>query len=170
MKRDYYMRYVWMILIILFLRGTLEACQSASLATPISRETPAEAPATDPTENTLQFQNTPESAEMPANPPPVEKFVSLSKKYLAGRLQIDAEGITLLKTAEMVWLNAALGCPRPGVFYPLGRVSGFQIWLEVEGVEYVYNTDLNGTVILCPELNPHVPNLDRGPTPGVPIK
>jgi hypothetical protein len=107
---------------------------------------------------------------MPANPPPVEKFVSLSKKDLAERLQIDTEKILLVKTAEMLWLNAALGCPRPGRFYEPGRVTGFQIWLDVEGTEYIYNTDFNGTVILCPELNPSVPNLPNDPTPGVPIR
>jgi len=101
---------------------------------------------------------------------PVEKYVSLSKKDLAERLQIDREKILLVKTAEMLWLNAALGCPRPGKVYPTGRVPGFQIWLEVEGTQYIYNTDFNDSVILCPELNPHIPNSDTGPTPGVPIR
>ena len=82
---------------------------------------------------------------------------------------VDADKINLVKSVEKLWLNAALGCPRPGVFYPPGRVPGFQIWLEVEGTEYVYNTDINGTLFLCPELNPHVPNVDKGSTPGVPI-
>jgi len=101
---------------------------------------------------------------------PVDKYVSLSKKDLAERLQIDREKIMLVKTAEMLWLNSALGCPRPGKVYPTRRVPGFQIWLEVEGTEYIYNTDFNDSVILCPELNPHIPNSDTGPTPGVPIR
>ena len=102
--------------------------------------------------------------------PPTEKFVQLAKQDLASRLNINPDTITLVKTEEKEWLNSALGCPRPGVFYPTGRMPGFQIWLEVEGTEYIYNTDLNGEVILCPELNPHVPNSDTGPTPGVPIR
>ena len=106
---------------------------------------------------------------MPSTPP-VEKFVALSKKDLADRLGVEVDKIILVKTVEKLWLNAALGCPRPGVFYPSGRMPGFQIWLDLEGTEYIYNTDLNGTVILCPELNPHVPNVNTGPTPGVPIK
>jgi len=112
---------------------------------------------------------------MPANPPPVEKYVSLSKKDLAERLQIDLDGIVLLKTAEMVWPNAALGCPAPGKFYEPGKVPGYQVWLETGGLEYVYNTDLSGQVILCPQYDPD--NLDSavpgpvGPTQqiGVPI-
>lgn len=102
--------------------------------------------------------------------PPAEKFVQLAKQDLVSRLNISAETIILVRSEEKEWLNSALGCPRPGVFYPTGRVPGFQIWLAVEGVEYIYNTDFNGTVILCPELNPHAPNTDTDPTPGVPIR
>ena len=120
-------------------------------------------------ENPLQLNPTPPPTEMPSTPP-VEKFVALSKKDLASRIGVEADRITLVKTVEMLWLNAALGCPRPGQFYAAGRVPGFQIWLDVEGTEYIYNTDFNGKLILCTELNPHVPNSDTGPTPGVPIR
>ncbi len=119
-------------------------------------------------ENPLESNGTPESTAMTTNPS-VEKFVALSKNDLASRLGLDADKITLVKSVEKLWLNAALGCPRPGVFYSSGRVPGFQIWLEFEGIEYIYNTDFNGTLILCPELNPHIPNGDQDPTPGVPI-
>lgn len=105
-----------------------------------------------------------------SDPPPVEKIVQLTQQDLANRLGIDPAGIKLVKSEERLWPNKALGCPRPGVFYAPGRVPGFQIWLEVDGTEYIYNTDYNGTLILCPELNPHVPNTDTGPTPGVPIR
>ena len=94
---------------------------------------------------------------------PVEKFVALSKKDLASRLKIDAEKITLVKTEEKNWLNAALGCPRIGVFYAQGRVAGYRIWLEVEGIEYDYHTDLSGQVILCPDTTTPTPHI------GVPI-
>ena len=126
-------------------------------------------PLTASPENPLQSDDTQEPTEMPSTPP-VEKFVALSKNDLASRLGIEPDKISLVKTAEKLWLNSALGCPRPGVFYPAGRVPGFQIWLEVEGAEYIYNTDFNGTLILCPELNPHAPNSSNDPTPGVPIR
>ena len=136
-------------------------------------ELPPADPQIAPTESMpkepLQLGHTPEPTVMPSMPP-AEKFVQLAKQDLASRLNINPDTITLVKTEEKEWLNSALGCPRPGVFYPTGRVAGFQIWLEVEGTEYIYNTDLNGEVILCPELNPHVPNSDTGPTPGVPIR
>lgn len=168
------MRTHW-ILPILLLSLISESCgpgQSAGRdAAPLEPQPPpVEQSSSSTQENPIQSGNTPDAVEMPANPPLVEKFVSLSKRDLAERLQIGTETILLVKTAEMLWPNAALGCPRPGQFYPTGRVPGFQIWLEVEGTEYIYNTDFNGTLILCPELNPHIPNSDTGPTPGVPIR
>lgn len=128
------------------------------------------------TENVLQSSNTPEATEMPSNPPPVEKFVSLAKKDLAERLKITMDGITLVKTAEMTWPNAALGCPSPGKMYAQGQVPGYQIQLKAGDVEYVYNTDLTGQVIFCPSQNPDDPAslIPAKPSPtsqiGVPIK
>jgi hypothetical protein len=111
-----------------------------------------------------------EATDMPSTPPPVEKFVSLSKKDLASRLQIDASEISLVKTENIIWPNAALGCPRPGKFYPQGRIPGYRVWLNAEGKEYLYHTDYHGQVILCPESNPDVPG-PATPTQkiGVPI-
>lgn len=108
---------------------------------------------------------------MLSTPPPVKKFVSLSIKDLTSRLQINADSISLVKTEEMIWPNAALGCPRPGKVYPTGRVPGYRVWLNAEGREYLYHTDYNGNVVLCPELNPDVPGATAGPTQqiGVPI-
>ena len=155
---------LWLVL------GSCGASQEATDQIPeLPPSNPQEGPFEDSSGNPLQSGRTPEPTAMPSTPS-VEKFVTLSKADLASRLGIEADRITLVKTAEKLWLNAALGCPRPGVFYEAGRVPGFQIWLEAERTEYIYNTDLNGTVILCPELNPHVPNIDTGPTPGVPIR
>lgn len=163
----------WGLLIIL-LSLVLGSCGVSQAGTEQAPELPPSEPqivaSENSPENPLQFINTPESVDMPSNLPPVEKYVSLAKKDLASRLGVEADKITLVKTAEMLWLNAALGCPRAGQFYPPGRVPGFQIWLDVEGNEYIYNTDFNGTVMLCPELNPLVPNSNNDPTPGVPIK
>lgn len=112
---------------------------------------------------------TPEATNMLSTPPPVEKFVSLSKRDLANRLQVDDSEISLVRTEHTIWLNSALGCPRPGKVYPQGRVPGYRVWLNAEGKEYLYHTDYHGQLILCPELNPDVPG-PATPTPkiGVP--
>jgi hypothetical protein len=162
----------WIVLLLLFSMsgascGYSQAGTEQAPAPPPAVSTSV--PATGSTPNSSPFPRTPEVTEMPSAPP-VEKFVELAKKDLASRLRTDVEKIKLVKTADMLWLNAALGCPRPGKVYPEGRVPGFQIWLELAGTEYIYNTDFNGTLILCPELNPSIPNSNNDPTPGVPIR
>lgn len=156
---------LWMFMLSL----VVASCGVSQAETEQSPELPPPDPRIVPSENPLQSNQTLEPTELPSTPP-VEKFVALSKQDLASRLGVEADRVTLVKTAEKLWLNSALGCPRPGQFYPSGRVPGFQIWLDVEGTEYIYNTDFNGTLILCPELNPHAPNSNNDPTPGVPIR
>jgi hypothetical protein len=162
------MRTRWISLIFLFslalgsCGGSATAGQSPDPLSSNPQEAITEEPSSVPSENPLQL-STLESADMPSNFPPVEKYVSIVKKDLASRLQIDEGKITLVKTEEKNWLNAALGCPSMGQFYAQGRVPGYQIWLEAEGMEYDYHTDLDGQVILCPD--------PTSPTPiiGVPI-
>lgn len=173
------MKIRWLSLLVL-LALALASCAPSTTAEPLASN-PEEASSDElpptSTENPLPFDNTPESKEMPSTPPPAEKFISLAKQDLAERLKVNIEGITLVQAAEMTWPNAALGCPSPGKVYAQGRVPGYRIRLETGGVEYVYNTDLSGQIILCPQsdpddldslLSPTVP----GPTPqiGVPIK
>lgn len=136
-----------------------------------STELPPSAPQTAPTEplREEQFDQSLEPTNMPSTQP-VEKFVTLAKQDLASRLGVEANAITFVKSVEKLWLNAALGCPRPGVFYKAGRVPGFQIWLQANATEYVYNTDFQGTLIFCPELNSGVQNSSTDSTPGVPIR
>jgi hypothetical protein len=158
----------------------------ASCATPQpSKENPApkepralqaqESPANTP-ENPVQLNSTPETADMPSNPPPVEKYVALTKRDLANRLKVEAENISLVQTTEITWPNTALGCPSPGKVYPQGLVPGYKIWLENSGVQYIYHTDYNGNIVLCPEQNDELvdpPNpatgSTQGPNIGVPI-
>ena len=162
------MKTSWISLLFL-LSLSLQSCGNPQTEPELPPGEPETIPSENATQSPLQLERTREPTEM-SSAPSVEKFVTLAKEDLASRLQIEADKINFVKSAEQLWLNAALGCPRPGVFYPSGRVPGFQIWLEVDGTEYVYNTDFNGTLILCPELNPGFPNSTTDPTPGVPIK
>jgi hypothetical protein len=176
------MRTHWSLLFIL-LSLALGSCGPAreaggqpSGADPFaSIEFPSPEPTAKVHENPIQLGSTPESEDMPLNPPPVEKYIALAKADLAVRLQIEAGEISVLKTAEIVWPDAALGCPDPGMVYAQGRVPGYQIRLMAQSMEYDYHTDLHGQVILC--LDQGSGDLDSGkppsssPTPhiGVPI-
>lgn len=169
------MRIRWISLVWL-LTLALASC-GPSKAEPLPsypQEAPSQETSSISTESPLPLDNTPESEEMPSNPPPVEKFVSLAQKDLAERLKIEVTEITLVKTEESIWPNAALGCPSPGKVYAQGKVPGYQIRLEASGVEYVYNTDLSGQVLFCPQETDDPASLSptkNGPTQqiGVPI-
>jgi hypothetical protein len=172
---EHFVRYLQIIAAYLLLIVMLAACQPAESTPLIPEDFEAQTmtPGSIPESTQAGPSNpllTPEATEMPATAPPVEKFVSISKKDLASRLQIDAGSISLVRTEDVLWPNAALGCPRPGKVYAQGRVPGYRVWLNAEGKEYLYHTDYNGQVILCPELNPDVPGSTTSPTPkiGVP--
>jgi hypothetical protein len=126
-------------------------------------------PVSNLTENPLPIptkQEVPDISSVPA-----EKFIDLAKEDLASNLKINVGQITLLKSMEMTWPDAALGCPSPGNVYAQGQVAGYRIWLDAGGVEYIYHTNLTGQVILCPTLNPDDSSPStQGPEIGVPIK
>lgn len=168
-----HIRYFFLIaLLVLVLTG----CGPSNAA---GEEIPPSDPQLPPGE-TLEIQPPDSSVESPStqeptNAPPVEKFVDLAKNDLVSRLQIDIASVNLVKSEEVIWPDAALGCPEPGKTYAQARVPGFRIWLEAGGLEYDYHSDWDRQVILCavPGLdgNSSLP-VDTGPTPqiGVPIK
>jgi hypothetical protein len=175
------MRTTHVILFIALLSLALGGCggstavdQSPTVAPLDPHVLPTATTPSNPFDNPLQL-NTPESEDMPSNPPPVEKFIALSKTDLAVRLQVEADKIAIVKAEAIDWPDAALGCPSPGKVYAQGQVPGFRIRLAVDGKEYDYHTDFTGQVILCPEPasrdsnNP--PSTSGSPTPsiGVPI-
>lgn len=172
----------WTLLISLFAL-TLGGCgtspqasakQSSDSAFANPQETATEVVSPTLPENPIQLASTPETTEMPPYPPSADKFVNLAKQDLANRLKIDVSQISLVEVVEVTWPNAALGCPSPGKNYATGRVPGYRIRLEANGTEYVYNTDLTGQIILCPQQDePYTnatPGATQGPNIGVPIK
>lgn len=173
------------ILLISLLSLALGSCSSSQAEVGQSSE-PAQlnpqkistdGPSIDLPENPIQLAGTPEATDMTSNPILVDKFIQIAKQDLADRLKIDLDQFSLIEAVEMNWPDAALGCPSPGKVYAQGRVPGYRVRLEVNGVRYSYHMDQTGQYVLCPELNPDkdVPNsVTPGQTqsvdPGVPIK
>jgi hypothetical protein len=114
----------------------------------------------------IPLGNTPMPVDTPSSPPPAQKFVDLAKQDLANRLSVDVDQIAVVEATPIVWPDAALGCPSPGKVYAQGRVPGYRIILEANGMEYVYHADQTGQIVLCPEMNPDEVN---PPSPSKPI-
>ena len=164
------------ILPVFVIALTLTSC--GSLQTGESQNLPPREPQQVPTEQLNSNPDSPlpqptQNGSPDFSSAPVNKFVELAKDDLAKNLAINTDQISVLDTKEMNWPNAALGCPAPGEVYAQMQVPGYRIWLNAGGVEYIYHTDLNGRVILCPTLNPdEISTSGSTPAPdiGVPIK
>ncbi len=120
---------------------------------------PAQAPSSTIGENPVQPTNTPGASDMTSLPPDKDRLVNLAKHDLADRLKTDLNQIALMKTMEITWPNISAGCSSaPGQILTIGRVYGYRVWLEANGVEYVYHVGETGQVILCLEPNPGANN------------
>ena len=79
-----------------------------------------------------------------------EALVDLAMADLAQRLDVEISDITLVSFKEIVWPDATLGCPKPGMDFSPVEIPGYIFTLEVDGKRYAYHTDDVNRVILCP--------------------
>ena len=97
-----------------------------------------------------QSQGTPQPpAKSEPVPPSARQQVDLAKQDLAKRLNVPVERIAATKVVEIVWPDAALGCPEPGRMYATVLMDGFQITLEADGKTFEYHTDRGTRLVLC---------------------
>ena len=166
------MKACWILLISL-LSLALGSCgdstpiveQSPDLTTLNPQEVFTQEPASDPLKNPVQPVSSPEATKMSSTLPPLYKFVQIAMGDLAKLLIIGIDQVSLVEAIEITWPDASLGCPSPGKVYALGRVPGYRVRLEANGVEYNYHMDQTGQFILCLQLYPD----DSNPyTPIVP--
>lgn len=68
---------------------------------------------------------------------------------LANRLAIPAAQITLLEATPMVWSDASLGCPQPGMAYAQVPVDGLLIRLQAGNQTYEYHSGGIRDPFLC---------------------
>jgi hypothetical protein len=85
----------------------------------------------------------------PSPPPELHGLVDRARADLARRLSIDVAAIDLLEVREVVWPDASLGCPQPGMAYIQVLQDGTLIRLAAEGAEYAYHSGGNQESFLC---------------------
>ena len=147
------MRFARMILITLFVTSVLLACQTANPSVTqepvIQTDSPGFIPdATDSSSPTLTQEDT---NMTPVTPPDdaSAKLVSMVKEHLAKQLNISTEQIVLSSVKAVVWRDAGLGCPKPGVDYIQVETPGYNILLEASGKTYRYHTDATKRFVPC---------------------
>ena len=90
-----------------------------------------------------------------SNPQVLQAMEDLSK-----RTSIPAEEIKVVDVEIVVWPDASLGCPQPGMMYPQVQQDGMLIRLRAGGVVYEYHSGENRPPFLCEK---------AGPTKSTPI-
>jgi hypothetical protein len=106
-------------------------------------------------------------------PGPVESglnsLVQSAREDLARRLSVEVEQIEVVEAKSVVWPDASVGCPQPGMRYRQVPQDGALIRLRAEGRMYAYHNGGTRGLFLCeqpsgaPKSTP--PQLDLFATP-----
>lgn len=122
------------------------AAKSTATAKPPQQVSPTTIPSPSPALNELKG----EEAIMTLTPASgMQNLVETAVKDLAQRLSISDSQIKVVETSEVVWPDASLGCPQPGMLYKQVPQDGALIILEAEGTTYEYHTGGSSKVFLC---------------------
>jgi len=79
----------------------------------------------------------------------LQGLIDKTREDLALRLSITMTEISLAKAEEVVWSNASLGCPQPGMVYAEVMTPGYLILLEANDTVYEYHASRGTEVIYC---------------------
>ncbi len=87
--------------------------------------------------------------ENPAVEPGLEGLVAQATQDLADRLRISTNQISVVEARLVVWPDASLGCPQPGMAYIQVPQEGALIVLRADGDLYRYHIGGNRGLFLC---------------------
>ena len=88
--------------------------------------------------------------------PNLQTLIEIAKENLAQWLSIAKYQINVVEAREVVWSNASLGCPQPGMLYAEVLTPGFLILLNVNGQDYEYHAGKNSDAFYCENPSPPV--------------
>ena len=92
-------------------------------------------------------------------PSELQGFADQAKADLAARLGVDVNQIEVLEAIEVVWPDASLGCPQPGMAYAQVSQDGLLIRLSAGGRMYFYHSGGTGDLFLCEHTSGIVPGV-----------
>jgi len=82
-------------------------------------------------------------------PKGTEPLVDQAVADLARLMSIDPQEVRVVGFESVVWPDAGLGCPQPGVLYAQVQVEGYAIRLQVHGHQYAYHGGEGRGPFLC---------------------
>ncbi len=92
--------------------------------------------------------------------PGLDRLVDLAKEDLAQTLSIPVEEVEVLEAKLVVWPDASLGCPQPGMRYKQVPMDGARIRLAVESRVYAYHSGGGRDPFLCEQPAKALPGSD----------
>ncbi len=92
------------------------------------------------------MEATPESSTVE---PGLAPLIEMAREDLAERLSVPAGDIEVLEAKAVVWPDASLGCPQPGMRYKQVPMDGALIRLGFEGQVYDYHSGGGRDPFLC---------------------
>jgi len=166
----------------------LASCNPASLPGPTEATAPVQTSASSQTTATitpapLQRETSLVGSPIPAQgttpgtaaPPPIydpvlQPLVSQAVADLAQRLSLEPTHIEVLEARAVVWPDASLGCPQPGMRYIQVPQDGALVRLQAAGQGYEYHSGGGCGLFLCEQsikVKENPPKLDLlPPTPS----
>ncbi len=92
----------------------------------------------------------------------LQNLIEKAKEDLAQRLNAALTQVLLIEAKAVVWPDASLGCPQPGMRYKQVPEDGALIVLQVNGINYEYHSGGNRGPFLCQKTS-------KEPSPPPPI-
>ena len=143
--------------IIVFLM--LSACTLPSAPATITVPTVLQPPMAQgsPTHISTQ-EDIPNVAQNPSTPSSfsLQELTERAKNDLSQRLSIPVSQIMVVNARNVVWSNASLGCPQPGMMYAEVLRPGYLILLNANGQDYEYHAGKNSDAFYCETPSPPV--------------
>lgn len=102
----------------------------------------------------LQAGASPGSPSQAPTPVPLQKLIAEARSDLAKRLSVPADEVSLVRSRAVVWANASLGCPEPGMAYAEVLTPGYLIVLRARDREYEYHSGRTGSLTYCKNPEP----------------
>lgn len=165
-----------MRIIVSLITLSVFAFSAGCQANPVDTGIPLEnisSPVSPPSENTTQM---PSSLPLPDDAG-LRDLIEKAQTDLSGRLAVSVNEIVLVEATSVVWPDASLGCPQPGMVYIQVPEDGLLIRLQVGDLIYSYHSGGFRDPFLCEQIykdpNPP-PKIDffnltpRGPAPTTP--
>ena len=83
-----------------------------------------------------------QASARPSGPTEFEVALELlAANYLAGKLGVGANELTLVRSSATEWSDASLGCPKPGMMYAQVITPGYEITFEHQGTNYAVHSN-----------------------------